>query len=422
MFLDEVRIRVRSGAGGPGSVSFRREKYVPKGGPDGGDGGRGGDIFLVGSQGLNSLSHFRGHRVISSERGGPGARSLRHGADADPVRVLVPVGTIAYLDDGQEVLGEITADGDELQVARGGRGGRGNSHFADSRQRAPKFAELGEPGEERDLRLELQLIADIGLVGAPNAGKSTLLGALTEATPKVAGYAFTTLEPNLGVLEMPDGARLTLADIPGLIEGASEGAGLGSTFLKHLTRTGLLIHVVDAAQPVAESLAEWRAVTDELRSYQAELPGRVRLVALNKMDIPGAGATARALARQLGSGQVACYQISAREGTGLEELLGGLARAVEEAAQPARPVLRVYRPEPVAGRITIQRRGDAYHVTSRKITGIVARTDLANPDALVYMRQQLAATGLRQALADAGANAGDTVVVGEAEFLFDPEL
>ncbi|MEA2645903.1 MAG: GTPase, partial [Chloroflexota bacterium] len=299
MFLDEVRIVVRSGAGGPGSVSFRREKYVPKGGPDGGDGGRGGDVFLVGSQGLNSLAHFRGHRLVASERGGAGGRSLRHGADADDVRVLVPVGTVAHLADGTEVLGEITADGEELLVARGGKGGRGNAHFADSRRRSPKFAELGEPGQERELRLELQVIADVGLVGAPNAGKSTLLGALTAATPKVAGYAFTTLEPNLGVLDMPDGFRLTLADIPGLIEGASEGAGLGTAFLKHLTRTGLLVHVVDCARPAAESLADWRAVTEELRAYEAELPGRVRLVALNKIDVPGAAATAKSLAREL---------------------------------------------------------------------------------------------------------------------------
>ena len=422
MFLDEVRIRVRSGAGGPGAVAFRREKYVPKGGPDGGDGGRGANIFLVGTAGLNSLSHFRGRTLITGDRGGSGSRSLRHGADADDVRLLVPVGTVVMDDETGDVLGEIRADGDELRVARGGRGGRGNAHFAGSRRQAPRFAELGDPAEERDLHLELRLIADVGLVGAPNAGKSTLLGALTAANPRVAGYAFTTLEPNLGVLEYPDGSRLTLADIPGLIEGASTGAGLGTGFLKHLRRTSVLVHLVDCAQPLDDARQQWQSVMGELAGYDPDLPARVRLVALNKIDLPGAPDTARALAKELESSLIEARQLSALEGTGLEELAAALGDISAGADANAKPILHVYRPEPVQARIKVDRDEGAFRVRSRAVERIVARADLSNAEALARMRRQLAGAGLRQALLDAGAEAGDTIVVGPTEFLFDPEL
>jgi GTP-binding protein len=422
MFLDEVRIRVRSGAGGPGAVSFRREKYVPRGGPDGGDGGRGGDVSLVGSSGLNSLSHLRGRNLIAAERGGAGARALRHGADAEAVRVLVPVGLVVTDADSGEVIGEIAEDGEELLVARGGRGGRGNAHFAGSRRRAPRFAELGDPAEERDLVLELRLIADVGLVGAPNAGKSTLLSALTAANPKVAGYAFTTLEPNLGVLDYPDGSRLTLADIPGLLEGASEGAGLGTDFLKHLSRTSVLVHVVDCAQPIAACRKQWQGVIAELAGYSEGLPGRVRVAALNKIDLPGAVATAKRLGRELNGPGLECHAVSALTGEGLEDVIQALAVASEEPDVEARPVLKIYRPEPIRRRIKVTREGSAFRVQNRAVERIVARTELANPEALARMRQQLAVAGLRQALVDAGAVQGDAVVVGEMEFLFDPEL
>ncbi|HEV3233398.1 MAG TPA: GTPase ObgE [Candidatus Dormibacteraeota bacterium] len=418
MFLDEVRIRVRSGAGGPGAVTFRREKYVPKGGPDGGDGGRGGDVYLVGSNGVNSLSHFSGHTLVAAERGGSGARSLRHGADADDVRVLVPIGTVVMEEESGDVIGEIRADGDELRIARGGRGGRGNAKFAGSRRQAPRFAELGDPSEERELRLELRLIADVGLVGAPNAGKSTLLGALTAANPKVAGYPFTTLEPNLGVVEYPDGSRLTLADIPGLIEGAAGGAGLGTDFLKHIGRAGVLVHVVDCSTGLAAARESWRSVIVELEGYDPELPSRVRIAALNKIDLPGAELTARELAAELESPRTACYLVSAEEGTGLDELTEALASADE----PPKPLLQIYRPEPVAARISVRREGDGFRVKSRAVERIVARADLGNPEALARMRRQLAGAGLRQALMEAGAEAGDTVMVGDTEFLFDPEL
>jgi GTP-binding protein len=422
VFLDEVSIRVRSGAGGSGAVSFRREKFVPKGGPDGGDGGRGGDVILVASQGLSSLSHFKGRRMIAAERGGAGTRSLRHGAAAEPVRVLVPVGTRVAEAETGDLIGELNREGEELLVARGGRGGRGNAHFADSRNQAPKYAELGEPAVELQLRLELRLIADVGLVGAPNAGKSTLLAALTAATPKIAGYPFTTLEPNLGVVEFEDGDRFVLADVPGLIEGASTGVGLGTDFLKHLAKTGVLVHVIDASLPGEEARALHDQVVAELGQYDAELPRRVRLIALNKLDLPEAERTAPVLARQLGSEDVAVHQVSAREGAGLEDLLDALRQTVTARRTPPRPALRVYRPEPVEEKVRVTHDGDAYRVRGKTIEAIVARTDITNPEGLVRMRRQLDTVGLREALLDAGAGIGDTVMIGAMEFLFDPDL
>ena len=422
MFLDEVSIRVRSGAGGSGAVSFRREKWVPKGGPDGGDGGRGGDVTLVASQGLNSLSHFKGRRMIAAERGGAGTRSLRHGAAAEPVRVLVPVGiTVANAETG-ELIGELNRDGEELLVARGGRGGRGNAHFSDSRNQAPKYAELGEPAVELEIRLELRLIADVGLVGAPNAGKSTLLAAFTAANPKIASYPFTTLEPNLGVAEFEDGDRLVIADVPGLIAGASDGVGLGTDFLKHLAKTGVLVHVIDAAFPSEDARALHDQVLVELRQYDPELPSRVRVIALNKLDLAEAEQSAPLLARELGSEAIAVHQVSAREGTGLEDLLDTIRDAVAASRAPQRPALRVYRPEPVQEKVRVTHDGEAYHVRGNTIEAIVARTDITNPDGLVRMRRQLDKAGLREALLDAGAGIGDTVMIGAVEFLFDPDL
>jgi GTP-binding protein len=422
MFLDEVRIRVRSGAGGSGAMTFRREKFVPSGGPDGGDGGHGADIVLVATAGLNSLSHFKGRRVVSGERGGPGRSALKHGADAEAVRLLVPVGTVAIDEESGQLIGELTEDGAELVVARGGKGGRGNARFSNSRRQAPRFAELGEPSKEFELRLELRLIADVGLVGAPNAGKSTLLGALTAATPRIADYPFTTLEPNLGVLELPDGDRLVLADVPGLIEGASEGVGLGTAFLKHLSRTSILVHLVDASAGAEEAEATFDAVQDELRGYDVELPGRVRLVVLNKVDVPGTAGAVKVLQQALADGGREVLAASAREGEGLPQLVAAVARANSQARRPHAPPLRVYRPEPQFGPLEVSQDGDVFTVTGVEVERIVAQTDMSNPDALERMQMLLGAAGLRQALLAAGAGEGDTVSLGDQEFLFNPEL
>ncbi|MFN2464368.1 MAG: GTPase ObgE [Candidatus Dormibacteria bacterium] len=421
MFLDEVRVRVRSGAGGPGAMTFRREKFVPQGGPDGGDGGNGADIILVATSGLNSLSHFKGRRIISGDRGGQGRKALKHGADAEAVRLLVPVGTVAIDDETQQLIGELTEDGAELVVARGGRGGRGNSRFSNSRRQAPRFAELGEPSRELELLLELRLIADVGLVGAPNAGKSTLLGALTAATPRIADYPFTTLEPNLGVMELPDGDRLVLADVPGLIEGASEGIGLGTAFLRHISRTSILVHLLDVSAGEAAARAVFEEVQNELRGYDADLPARVRVVVLNKTDVPGAALAAEGLAREL-AGDWRVVAASAREGEGLEAVVDAIARANLEARRPKAPPLRVYRPEPEFTRMDVTRQDDVFTVHGTDIERIVSQTDMANPDALERMQTLLGSSGLREALVGAGAGEGDTVSIAGYEFLFNPEL
>jgi len=422
LFLDEVRIRVRSGAGGSGAMTFRRDKYVPRGGPDGGDGGRGGDVILVASQGLTSLSHFKGRRLLAARSGGAGARNLRHGAAADPARVLVPLGTSVKDAEKEELIGELNRDGEELMVARGGRGGRGNSHFADSKNQAPRYAELGTPAEEKEIILELRLIADVGFVGAPNAGKSTLLAGLTAATPRIASYPFTTLEPNLGVVAFEDGDRLILADVPGLIEGASEGVGLGTEFLKHLVKTAVLVHVVDASLSPIEARGSYNQVVEELRRYHPELPERVRVVALNKLDLPGADLTARRLAKDLGAEGLICHKVSAREGQGLEELLRSIREAATSGRRPRPPALRIYHPEATQAKVRVTLQDDAYLVKGKNVEAIVARTDINNPEALTQMRRQLDAIGLRQALLDAGAGVGDTVLIGKVEFLFDPDL
>ena len=421
MFLDEVRIRVRSGAGGSGAMTFRREKFVPQGGPDGGDGGNGADVVLVATRGLNSLSHFQGHRVVSGDRGGSGRKAHKHGADADAVRLLVPVGTVAFDDLTGQLIGELTEDSAELVVARGGRGGRGNARFSNSRRQAPRFAELGEPSRELELLLELRLIADIGLVGAPNAGKSTLLGALTAATPRIADYPFTTLEPNLGVLELPGGDRLVLADVPGLIEGASEGVGLGTAFLKHLSRTSALVHVVDASAGEAEAVEAFEAVQQELAGYDQELPRRVRLVVLNKLDVPGVPSRVKALRRRL-NGDREVVAVSARDGAGLGDLLDAIARANVASRRPQAPPLRVYRPEPELSSMEVSREGEEYVVTGTDVERIINQTDMSNPDALDRMQSLLGGMGLREALVRAGASHGDTISIASLEFLFNPDL
>ncbi|GAB4311708.1 MAG: GTPase ObgE [Candidatus Sumerlaeia bacterium] len=324
MFVDYVKIHVKAGDGGDGCVSFRREAHVPRGGPDGGDGGDGGSVYLVGDEGLLTLLDLRHRRQLRARRGGHGGPKNKSGRRGQDVEYRVPLGTV--VSDDQGVIGEVMRHGERLLVARGGRGGRGNQHFASSTNRAPRRADPGEPGEERDLILELKLIADIGLVGQPNAGKSTLLSALTDAHPKIAPYPFTTVHPNLGVAAWPGQGwrQLVLADIPGLIEGAHRGQGLGHRFLRHIERTRVLIHLValGLGGNSPESLCEQYAlVSNELARYSPRLAAKPRLVAINKID----------LAPQLDREAIAaCFRargvnnvwfISAQSGEGTEELL-----------------------------------------------------------------------------------------------------
>ncbi len=407
-----------AGSGGRGAVSFRREKYVPDGGPDGGDGGRGGDVLVVADSTDTTLSGFRERRSFRAEdgRAGGGAkRSGHHGAD---LTLHVPVGTIVR--HGDIVLADLDRPGAVALAARGGRGGRGNTRFATATRQAPRAGELGDPGEQRHLHLELRLIADIGLVGLPNGGKSTLLAALTGAQPKIAAYPFTTLHPNLGVAELEGGHTLVLADVPGLIEGASHGAGLGLEFLRHLERTRTLVHVVDASAGVDAARAALATVRAELEAYSPELAGRPSVIAFNKIDLmEGATAAAELIAEFPGS-----FEISAQRGDGCRELLLAAAelagRVIRDAPGPAPLGLhRVYRPRP--RRVVtndVVREDGGFRVVGELVERMVGRIDLENDEAVARLQRKLAAAGVDAALAAAGCREGDTVRIGEAEFTY----
>ena len=332
MFVDEVEIQVRGGDGGRGCISFRREKYVPRGGPDGGDGGDGGSVILEADEGLTTLLDFRYRRHYAAPRGGHGEGSDRHGRNGADLVLRVPVGTVAREREGGLQLGDLTRHDQRLVVAAGGRGGRGNARFATSIHRAPRRADPGRPGEERWLRLELRLLADVGVVGFPNAGKSTLVARLSAARPKIADYPFTTLVPTLGLVRVDDERHFVIADVPGLVPGASEGKGLGLRFLRHLERTRVLVHLLDLDPATGrDPVADWRTIQEELGAYSPALVARSQLVVANKADLPGTeGARPRvqALARRRGLPFVA---VSARTGQGLVDLRDHLARLLAEA-------------------------------------------------------------------------------------------
>jgi len=322
-FIDEATITVRSGDGGRGCVSFRREKFVPRGGPDGGNGGKGGSVLLVVSPHLSTLLDFRYRNLFKAKRGQHGMGKNMHGKNAPDLRIDVPPGTIVRDDETGETLADLTRPGETLRAAAGGRGGRGNTAFTSPVNQAPDKAEAGKPGRERRLRLELKLIARIGLVGLPNAGKSTLLSRISRARPKIAEYPFTTLSPVLGVVSHRD-EEIVVADLPGLIEGAHRGAGLGHRFLKHIERTEGLVHVLDAGQEPERIVKAYRTVRDEMERFRPDLSTRPTLLAFNKMDLPGARENAETARRAIGHTERDTHYISAVTGEGLEGLLDGL--------------------------------------------------------------------------------------------------
>jgi GTP-binding protein len=339
LFVDEVNIEVRGGKGGDGVVSFRREKFVPKGGPDGGDGGRGGSVYLEARAGLSTLLDLAGRHHYRAQDGQPGSGANRHGKDGKDLIVPVPAGTLVYNAETGRLLKDLVQDGQRVRVAAGGRGGYGNQHFATSTNQAPRTAERGRPGQERKLRLELKLIADIGLVGLPNAGKSTLLARLTNARPKIAAYPFTTLDPQLGILELPGYRRLVLADIPGLIEGAHEGVGLGDAFLRHIERTRVIVHLVDLCPPegMPRPFEAYQILRRELEKYSPALAQREEIIVGNKLDLTEAAESLAQMRGQL-SGEV--LAISGVTGQGVRELAEAMwervqrVRETEAAAQP----------------------------------------------------------------------------------------
>src|SRR5512135_462056 len=338
-FVDEATIDVVAGNGGNGCMSFRREKFIPFGGPDGGDGGTGGSVWLVAKQGLNTLADFRYQRSFKAANGEPGGSADCSGRGGEDLEVAVPVGTVIYDEETEETLGDLAVEGQRLLVAKGGRGGLGNQHFKSSTNRTPRKATPGYPGEKRELRLELKLLADVGLLGLPNAGKSTLISVVSAARPKVADYPFTTLHPNLGVVAVGEHRSFVMADIPGLIEGAAEGAGLGIRFLKHLQRTRLLLHLVDIAppDPAADPVKDARAIAAELKKFSPELAGRERWLVLNKTDLmPPADAEKRCkeIVRRLRwKGPV--FRISGATRAGTKELCQAVMRRLDEVAAEA---------------------------------------------------------------------------------------
>ena len=415
MFLDEARIFVASGRGGDGMVHFRREKYVPRGGPDGGDGGRGGDVILEVAPTLNTLAPFRRQKRFVAANGGNGGTSDKTGRDGADVVIRIPPGTIVRDAADGAVLADLVHPGQRLTVGRGGRGGKGNARFASARNQAPRMAERGEPGHERWLALELRLLADVGIVGVPNAGKSTLLAALTRARPKIAAYPFTTLEPNLGVAELADGRTLVLADVPGLIEGAHRGVGLGTAFLRHIRRTRALIHLLDGDAP--DPLIDLSQVNAELALFDPRLEERPLVVAVNKLDLPEAAARWPALQAELRRRGYEPLGISALARTSLRELLYAAQRLVETAPAPAaEDEVPTYRPEPGPEAFEVGRDPDgAWRVRGAALERAAAMTYWEHAEAVRRFQSLLGRVGVEEALRQAGARTGETVRIAEFE-------
>jgi GTP-binding protein len=428
VLYDRVKINVQAGAGGNGCVSFRREAHVPKGGPDGGDGGRGGDVVVVADPDLRDLSFYRSRRDFKGGRGRHGEGSQRHGAAGEELELRVPVGTVVDVRETGARF-DLTAPGARAVVARAGSGGSGNKRFATSTRQAPRFAERGLPGEQATLELRLKLLADVGIVGAPNAGKSSLLRRLTRARPKVGDYPFTTLEPALGTLEDDEGRQLVLADIPGLIEGAGAGAGLGHEFLAHVERTRLLVHLVDVA-PVdgSDPWETFETVRGELREYGAALDERAFLVVLSKIDLlppemaPGLAAEWQ---RRLG-GDRRVLAVSSATGVGVERLANAIFEQVPpETAVPAQDGEAiadhvVYRPAEREG-FRIARAGDhVFRIDGPAIERLVGKHDLENRDALEFIEERLRSMGVVRALESEGFEPGDEIEIGEVAFALYP--
>jgi len=421
MFYDEARIYVKAGDGGDGCVAFRREKYVPYGGPAGGDGGKGGDVLLYVDPHLNTLHRFSRKRHFKAARGEHGRGKNQHGAFGAPLRVPVPPGTVVYDAGSGELLGDLTEPGQELAVARGGRRGKGNARFVTSTNQAPRIAEHGEPGQERWLQLELKLLADVGVVGMPNAGKSTLLAAVTAARPKIAPYPFTTLQPNLGVVVLDDQTEFVLADIPGLIEGASEGKGLGHEFLRHIERTRVLIHLLDGLS--ADPLADFVTINRELAAFGHGLAQKPQLVALNKMDSPEVRARWSEIRAALEARGCPAMAISALAREGTRELLYRAAQILAELPEeevPAREeLLPVFQLGEEEEPFTIEREEDGWRVRGVRVERLAAMTIWNLDEAVRRFQRTLAALGVTEALEGAGVQPGDTVRIGEKELVWE---
>lgn len=416
MFYDRAKIYVKGGDGGNGCIAMRREKYVPFGGPWGGDGGRGGDVIFIADEGLNTLQDFRYKKHFKADRGEHGMGKNKNGSAGSDLIVRVPTGTVVRDADTGRLIGDLVEKGQQVVIAKGGRGGRGNVHFASGVNKAPRIAEKGEPGQELWVELELKLIADVGLIGFPNAGKSTFISMVSAAKPKIADYPFTTLVPNLGVVSVGEDS-FVLADIPGLIEGAAEGVGLGHEFLRHTERTRLLIHVVDTAGTEGrDPVEDIKTINRELELYDARLAHRPQIIAANKMDITPQAEENLVRLQQEFADQYEIFPISAATKQGLDKILHRVVELLEEVplVLPEEPEEVIEEPE---DRFHIQRDYDGnWRVTGKEIERHVAMTYLEEDQSLERLQRIMKAMGLEQGLIDAGVKVGEIVRIGDWEF------
>ena len=416
--IDRVEIYVKAGDGGSGVVSFRHEKFVPFGGPDGGDGGNGGSVLLVPDGNMSTLRWFSRRRQFRAERGESGAGKRMHGKSGEDLFIRVPLGTVVSRKEasGEKVaLADLTEEGQRVKIAQSGRGGFGNAHFATSTNQQPRIAQKGEKGEEASLILDLKLIADVGIIGRPNAGKSTLITAASAARPKIADYPFTTQEPVLGVVDVGN-RSFVLAEIPGLIAGAHRGLGLGYDFLRHAERTKVLIHLLDGTSE--SPIDDMKNLNEELSLFSHELREKAQIVAVNKIDLPYVAASIPALKRALEPFALPLYFISAATRKGVRELMAKAAEFIDRIEAERRKEeapLAVFRPQPRGEKISVSRQGDIFIVSAPKVERLVARMELENPEARAYIKAKLRRMGVSGALKRAGAKVGDRVRLGEIE-------
>ncbi|GAQ25999.1 GTPase ObgE [Tepidanaerobacter syntrophicus] len=422
MFIDTAKIYVKAGDGGNGVVAFRREKYVPRGGPSGGDGGRGGDVILKVDANMSTLMDFKYKIHYKAERGEHGQGSNKFGRDAEDLVIYVPPGTIVKDAETGEVIADLVENGESFVIAKGGRGGRGNAKFASSVHRAPDFAEKGEPGEERWIILELKLIADVGLIGFPNAGKSTLLSRMTAARPKIANYPFTTLAPNLGVASFGQSSEgsFVIADIPGLIEGAHEGQGLGYEFLKHVERTRLLVHVIDMSGFERDPLEGFYAINQELASYSEELAKKPQIVAANKMDLEESRINYEKVKPLLEKEGYNVIPVSGATGQGIRELVQVIAKTLSSIEKPeaVKEVESIKYTLEDEKPFSIEKGGHVFYIRGKAVERLVAMTDLENESAVKRLQRAFKKMGIDDALKAEGIQPGDTVKIGNSEFYY----
>src|SRR5687768_16551265 len=416
MFTDQVVIHVKSGKGGDGMVHFHSEKFIPRGGPDGGDGGKGGDVIFEVKPTLNTLSSFRQNQKFKADEGAKGGPSQMTGRNGKDLIISVPPGTLLFDADTGVLIGDLTKPGEKLTVLKGGRGGRGNQHFATSRNQVPRTAEKGEPAQEKRIRLELKLIADIGLIGVPNAGKSTLLSVLTNARPKIASYPFTTLEPNLGVANIDEDTTVVLADIPGLIEGASQGAGLGHEFLRHIQRTRVLVHLLDGLSE--DPLADYSQINSELSLFDPNLARKPHIVALNKIDQPEVLERLADIEKKLKEHNVELMTISALASTNMRDLLIKAHQKLAEAPalEEIEPPLPVYRPKEDPREFIVTREGsNEWRISGVAIERAASMTYWQHDGSVRRFQKIMGTLGVDEALRNAGVQEGDTVAIGDFE-------